>query len=116
MLNAQCASGSCVNGYCHGTCKADTDCGAKDRCVSGLCTADHASHPGCRANGDCVAGEMCVNGACRSSCTSNADCCNCAGASVCHLGFCSTPGEAAPVCSIANDCGNGKSCLDALCI
>jgi hypothetical protein len=58
---------------------------------------------------------MCVNGVCRDSCSRDADCCGCGGAVVCRAGYCVSPGEAAPVCTLANDCTNGKSCIDALC-
>jgi hypothetical protein len=58
---------------------------------------------------------MCVNGSCRTGCAFDSDCCTCGDASVCHGGFCVTPGEAAPLCRIAGDCASGRSCVDALC-
>jgi hypothetical protein len=58
---------------------------------------------------------MCVNGACRTSCATSSDCCLCGDAIVCSGGFCVTPGEAAPVCALALDCGGTQSCIDAVC-
>ena len=111
---ADCSGGTCINGYCHGGCAADADCGPRDRCDSGICRVDNRPRPPCRANVECSAGQMCVNGICRSGCTTDVDCCDCA-ASVCRAGYCVTAGEAAPVCALGNDCRSGQSCIDAVC-
>jgi len=118
VLNADCPAGNtCINGYCHLGCAADSGCGAHDRCVTGVCQPDDRPRLGCRANSDCTAGEMCVSGVCRTSCGANADCCACTTAIICGPGgYCITPGEAAPQCHLSADCGSTLSCVDALCM
>jgi hypothetical protein len=116
VLNTACDGGTCINGTCHAACQTDAQCGPKDRCDNGLCTADDRPHPSCKTNSDCANGQMCVDGTCRTGCAFSSDCCSCGGATVCHGGFCVTPGEADPVCSGATDCGASQACVDAVCL
>lgn len=117
VYNADCAGVGhlCVNGACRATCTADSQCGPRDRCGGGYCQADHRPHPQCLGNGDCGGGQICVNAVCRNTCASSGDCCTCGSARVCQAGLCVTPGEAAPMCRLAADCGPQQSCLDGLC-
>jgi hypothetical protein len=105
-----------VNGFCHGACVIDADCGPHDMCSAGLCEPDDRPHPSCLSNANCSTGQTCVDGFCRASCQTSADCCTCTTAIVCGPGgFCETPGEASPKCQLDAQCGTGMSCVDALC-
>jgi hypothetical protein len=75
-------------------CKADADCGSRERCLCGLCTvgycdatedcqpgfvcttATHRCDRPCQADGDCAKNETCVEGRnlCRGQCNGDSDC------------------------------------------
>ena len=41
--DGQCQSGICDNGWCHGTCAADGDCGLGELCTAGVCRPPHTA-------------------------------------------------------------------------
>jgi hypothetical protein len=102
-------------------CKADPDCGSRERCQCGVCTigycdtsddcqsgfvctmSTHRCDKPCQANGDCAKNELCVEGRnlCRGQCSADGDCQN--------GEFCNLPtGECLSTsCSGDSDCTSG---------
>jgi hypothetical protein len=116
-FNSECPAGkSCVNGVCHAPCSATMPCpSAKDRCDRGLCRPDTGRVASCRAKADCPAGIDCVDGLCRMPCCFDSDCATAASGPICWTGYCFKRNEAEPACFLDPDCGDNRTCADAIC-
>jgi hypothetical protein len=121
VFNSDCpaAGMTCINGYCHPGCQADSDCPAMDRCLGNICQPDTGPQPECRSNGDCigvhVTEDVCVDAVCRTPCMIDTDCCDGSSGSICRMGYCVTQNEVAPQCKLSTDCASGMTCIDAAC-
>ncbi len=115
--NSDCSgTQTCINGYCHADCTANTDCSnPADSCQSGLCQPSTALTAQCHTNNDCTSGQECVNAVCRVSCFTSTDCSSCASTPICNMGFCYAQSELTPQCQLSSSCGANQSCINASC-
>ena len=114
VFGSQCTGGTCINGMCHVKC-ATTCANAADICDQGVCKPNRNPSPQCKRSADCGSSGDCVNGACRTSCWDDRSCGAGTSGTVCMMGYCVAPQEVTPQCETNSQCGNGTTCVNAVC-
>lgn len=137
----RCADALCLPAV---ECATDGECDGGERCVDrrclprceercahaedvcgedGLCRPDASPRPFCTVDAECAEGRRCLNGVCRTPCPSGEDV-ECfgwdsqfvrCGLSESGLNLCYTHPEWSPECRTRADCGEGQTCIDAIC-
>ncbi len=120
----ECDAGEhCVDARCLTPCAGAPDCSVDERCTLGYCRPDVAPRPFCVEDGDCEPAHLCIEGVCRTPCPDGTDDeCQRADTSLIRCGtsssgllLCYTRSETDPQCLVAEDCGAGLRCYDAIC-
>lgn len=103
------AGAKCLNATCTAPadqCADETQCGANEQCVQGVCT------PSCGGTAACPSGYSCDS---NSVCTGNPDACTVPGGSCGNNGIC-IEGHCDTKCGLNNTCSNGLVCVNGGCM